>query len=552
MADSAEHDDTMLSPLAIPIFRSVWIASLFSNFGGLIQSVGASWTMTTLSQSPVLVALVQSTTTLPIMLLSLWSGAIADNLDRRLVMIVAQCFMLLVSITLALVASNGWLTPWLLLGFTFAIGCGTALNAPAWQASVGEMVPRAVLPNAVAYNSMGFNVARSVGPAIGGAIVATAGAAAAFLANALSYLGLIVVLLKWQPVRLENALPRESIGAAMGAGVRYVIMSPPLRAVMGRTALFGLGAAGVPALMPLVALHLISGGALGYGVLLGAFGIGAVMGALGSRRLRARMSSEMLVRLGALALAIGAILIGLSGSLILTGLALVVAGVGWLVTLSTFNVIVQLATPRWVVARALAIYQMMAFGGLAIGSWLVGWIAEGQGLQIALMTTAGVTLIAAATGFVRPLPDLESSNLDLLGHWREPLTALPVEARSGPVVVMIEYHIRADNEDAFLHAIAERRRIRLRDGANGWALQRDLADPTLWVERYHVPTWLDYVRHNQRRTHADAENSKTLNTLNGGDAPPTVRRFLERGPDKLLHATATDFLQPITDATGNN
>ncbi len=485
------------------------------------------------------------------MLLSLWSGAIADNLDRRLVMIFAQSFMLVISMALAVVAWNGLLTPWLLLVFTFAIGCGTALNAPAWQASVGEMVPRTVLPAAVAYNAMGFNVARSVGPAIGGGIVAIAGAAVAFLVNAISYLGLIAVLLKWRPVLPENSLPRESIGVAMRAGVRYVIMSPSLRTVMGRAALFGLGAAGVPALMPLVARHIVAGGALGYGVLLGAFGIGAVMGALGSQRLRAQFNSEMLIRFGALALGAAAIVIALSSWLVVSGLALVLAGAGWLVTLSTFNVTVQLATPRWVVARALAIYQMMAFGGMAIGSWLFGWVAEVFSIEISLMATAAVTIVGAATGLMRPLPNLESANLDPLGRWSEPQTAIPVEARSGPVVIMIEYRILAKNEDKFLHAIAERRRIRLRDGAKGWALQRDLADPEIWIERYHVPTWLDYVRHNQRRTQADAVNSQLLSALSEG-ASPRVRRLLERGPNKLRHDSHVDFLEPMTDATRTN
>lgn len=338
----------------------------------------------------------------------------------------------------------------------------------------------------------------------------------------------------------------------MRAGVRYVIMSPPLRTVMGRAALFGMGAAGVPALMPLVARHIVAGGALGYGVLLGAFGIGAVMGALGSQRLRARFSSEMLIRFGALALGAAAIVIALSSWLVLSGLALVVAGAGWLVTLSTFNVTVQLATPRWVVARALAIYQMMAFGGMAIGSWLFGWVAETFSIEGSLMATAALTIIGAAAGLIRPLPNLESANLDPLGRWREPQTAVPVEARSGPVVIMIEYRISADKEDRFLHAIAERRRIRLRDGAKGWALQRDLADPEIWIERYHVPTWLDYVRHNQRRTQADAENSGLLSALSDGETVPKVRRFLERGPNKLRYDPHVDFLEPLTDATRTN
>ncbi len=221
-----------------------------SNFGGLIQSVGASWMMTSLAASPQMIALVQASTTLPIMLLSLWAGAVADNLDRRRVMLAAQGFMLFVSIVLAVCAWAGWLSPWLLLSFTFLIGCGTAINGPAWQASVGDMVPRSVLPSAVALNSMGFNIARSVGPALGGAIVAIAGAAAAFLTNALSYIGLIAVLARWKPDYAPRLLPRETLGLAMAAGVRYVRMSPSLRTVLIRAALFGIAASAVPAMMP--------------------------------------------------------------------------------------------------------------------------------------------------------------------------------------------------------------------------------------------------------------------------------------------------------------
>ena len=280
--DIAPDSIKVASPLTVPIFRDVWVANLVSNFGGLIQSVGASWMMVSLASSPQLVALVQTSATLPIMLLSLWAGAVADNLDRRLVMLCAQSFMLIVSVTLAACAWLGVLSPWVLLGFTFLIGCGAAFNGPAWQASVGDMVPRPALPGAIALNAMGMNIARSVGPAIGGLIVAAAGAASAFLFNAVSYVGLIVVLARWRPVTPPRLLPRERLGVAMGAGLRYVAMSPNLRVVMLRAGLFGLAASAVPALMPLVARDLMGGGALTYGVLLGGFGMGAVGGALAS------------------------------------------------------------------------------------------------------------------------------------------------------------------------------------------------------------------------------------------------------------------------------
>ncbi|QNQ11159.1 MFS transporter [Sphingomonas alpina] len=554
MSGSAPDSARPVSPFSISIFREIWIANLASNFGGLIQSVGASWMMVSLATSPQFVALVQASTTLPIMLLSLWAGAVADNLDRRLVMLWAQSFMLIVSAGLAACAWFGLLSPWLLLGFTFLIGCGTAFNGPAWQASVGDMVPRPVLPGAIAFNSMGFNIARSVGPAIGGLIVAAAGAATAFFANAVSYVGLIVVLVRWRPETPPRLLPRERLGVAMGAGLRYVAMSPNLRVVMLRASLFGLAASAVPALMPLVARDLMGGGALAYGVLLGAFGVGAVGGALASGWLRHRVSTERIVLIGALGLTLGTAATAASHVMAGTIVALLLAGAGWVLALSTFNVTVQMASPRWVVARALAVYQMAAFGGMAAGSWAFGVIAENRGVTAALLAAAALQLAGALIGFRLPLPQVEELNLDPLSRWTEPETAVPIESRSGPVVVTIEYRIAQKDIVTFLRVMGERGRIRRRDGARHWTLLRDLGDPTLWVERYHVPTWLDYVRHNQRRTHADADNSAQIAALHEGPAPPVVHRMIERQTGSLPFTRAPgsrEMSGPMTDPSGS-
>lgn len=539
------------SPLAIPVFRRVWLASMASNFGGLIQSVGASWMMISLGAPPQMIALVAASVTLPIMLLALWAGAVADNLDRRKVMLAAQGFMLLVSLTLSICAWAGVLTPWLLLGFTFLIGCGVAFNGPAWQASVGEMVPRAALPQAVAYNSMGFNIARSLGPAIGGAIVAVAGAAAAFAVNAFSYLALIGVLLRWKPDLPPRLLPRERLGVAMVAGVRYVMLSPDILAVLVRAGVFGLSASAITALMPLVARDLIGGGPLTFGLLLGGFGVGAVGGALASGRLRRRWNTEQLVRAASMGIAFGATVAALSSSLLLTIPALALAGAGWVLALSSFNVSVQFAAPRWVVARALALYQMTAFGGMAIGSWACGWITDHHGVSTALLLAAAAQIVSALIGFWLPVPRLESGNLDPRGGWTEPETEVPVESRSGPIVVTIEYRIASGDIREFLRVMSERRRIRGRDGARGWSLLRDLADPELWIERYHVPTWLDYVRHNQRRTHADDANSEALRALYG-DRTPVVHRMIERQTGSLPGLrllSAREMADPMTDPT---
>lgn len=525
---SAQPTPAPPSPLHIPIFRMVWIASLASNFGSLIQSVGASWMMISLSGSATHVALVQSSTTLPIMLLALVAGAIADNMDRRIVMLAAQAFMLVISLILAICAALGLLTPWLLLAFTFLIGCGTAVNGPAWQASVGDMVPRPALPSAITLNGMGFNIARSAGPAIGGVIVAIAGAAAAFLINALSYVGLIVVLLRWRPESRPRLLPPETLGVAMNAGIRYVAMSPGLRIILWRGALFGLAAASIPALMPLVARDLVSGGPFTYGMLLGAFGVGAVAGALSSGWLRDRFTPERIVRGASLGLAAGAAVAGISHILPITIFALALAGAGWVLALSIFNASVQLGSPRWVVARALALYQMFAFGAMAIGSWAFGALAEAHGVSMALLATAALQLIGMLPGLAKPLPEMERLNLDLLERWSEPDTAIPVEARSGPIVITIEYSIGSGDVIAFLNVMNERRRIRMRDGARHWTLLRDLADERLWIERYHVPTWLDYVRHNQRRTKEDTANSECIRELHDGNWPPVIHRMIER------------------------
>ncbi|MGY1520579.1 MFS transporter [Luteimonas sp. A482] len=528
---------TALSAMRYPIFRKVWLASASSNFGGMIQSVGASWLMISIAQSERMVALVQGSIALPVMLFSLVAGAMADNFDRRKIMLGAQLFMLLVSVALSVCAWSALITPWLLLLFTFLIGCGAAFNAPAWQASVGDMVPRAELPGAVAFNSMGFNIARSVGPAIGGAIVAAAGAAAAFAVNAVSYIALIVVLARWRPPRDPRVLPPETLGVAIAAGIRYVAMSPAIRSVLVRSAVFGVGASAVMALMPLVAKDLIAGGPLSYGLLLGAFGVGAIGGAMGSAYLRDVLSTEGLVCCACIAFAVAAALAAVSAQLLLTMAALMLGGAAWVLALSTFNVTVQLSTPRWVVARALSLYQMAAFGGIATGSWLWGFVAERGDVRTALLSAAGVMIVCAALGRWLPLAKLTELNLDPLRRWQEPATAVPVQSRTGPVVVTVEYVIREEDVLEFLEAMAERRRIRRRDGARNWRVLRDLADPQVWIERYETPTWLDYIRHNSRLTHDDATIPEHLRALHQGPGAPQVRRMIER-QTSALHTVA--------------
>jgi MFS family permease len=517
-----------LAPFRHETFRNIWIASLASNFGGLIQAVGAAWMMTSISDSKNMVALVQASTALPIMLFSLVSGALADSLNRRRLMITAQAFMFLVSAMLTVFAHFDLLTPWLLLTFTFLIGCGTALNNPSWQASVGDMVPREVLPAAVSLNSMGFNITRSLGPAIGGAIVAAAGGAAAFAVNTVSYLAPITALLRWQPHVSENALPRETLGRALSAGFGYVAMSPNIVNVLFRGFIFGLAASAILALMPIVARDLVAGGPLTYGIMLGAFGVGAICGALMNTRIREVLSSEWIVRFSFTGFAASAAIAGISTDTWITALVLLVPGACWVLALSLFNTTVQLSTPRWVVGRALSFYQTATFGGIALGSWLWGSLAEGFGVSAALSISSLTMIVGALIGLRMPLPQFEALNLDPMNRFNTPALKLDLQQRSGPIVSLIDYTIADEDVSEFLTLMARRRRVRIRDGARQWALMRDLEHPEIWTETYHTATWADYVRHNQRRTQADQEIWDGIRRLHRGDDGPRVHRMIER------------------------
>lgn len=509
-------------------FRSLWIAALASNFGGLVQAVGAAWLMTSLSDSQNMVALVQGSVALPIMIFSLLAGVFADNFDRRRVMLIAQGFMFAVSIILTIMAFEGWLTPWILLAFTFLIGCGTALHNPSWQATMGDIVSREELPAAVSLNSMGFNLMRSVGPAAGGAIVAIAGVATAFAINALSYVAIIFVLFRWKAPARDTRLPREPLGSAFSAGLRYVAMSPNLLRVILRGFWFGLSAIVLLALLPVIVRETLNSTAFIYGIMLGCFGFGAVIGALLSARLRQRFNNEMIARGAFILYALSCTVLALTEYSAVAGAALLVTGACWVLALSMFNVTIQLSTPRWVVGRALALYQTGTFGGMAAGSLIWGILAEQAGPEAALLVAAILLLFGALIGLKLPLPEFSGLDLTPANRFKEPATHFDLNYRSGPVVVMVDYEIAQSDVPDFLAAMNQRRRVRIRDGAQQWALLRDLHQPDHWSESYHVPTWGEYVRHNERRTNADSSLSDRLTQLHRGEGSPVVHRMIER------------------------
>lgn len=517
-----------LAPLANRNFRELWLASQLSNLGSLIQAVGAAWAMGLMTQSHSMVALVQSSNTLPIMVFSLVSGALADSFDRRRIMLAAQVFMFAASIALTMVAWMGWLTPWTLLAFTFLIGTGSALFSPAWQAAIGDIVPREQVPGAVGLNAVGFNLARSVGPAIGGAIVAAAGAAAAFAVNAASYVAFIIGILRLQAPPRDPGLPREGVAPAIGSGFRYMVMSPALIRVMARAALFGLGASSILALLPVYTRDTLRGSAFAYGVFLGCFGVGAIGGALMNHRMRAALRNERVVELGFAGFALSAAVLARLPVLWAVVPALVLAGACWVLALSLFNTTVQLSTPRWVLGRALAFYQMAAFGGLAGGAWLWGWVADQATIATALGLSAAVLVAGGLAGWVLRVSDFGEVDLTPLGLITAAEPRIDLRARSGPIFVMVDYEIAQDDVPEFLRLMQERRRIRIRDGARRWSLLRDLERPELWSEKYYVPTWVDYARHLARRTRADDATHQAIRALHRGAEPPKVTRKIER------------------------
>lgn len=529
-----------LEPLRSPLFARLWAATLVSNFGTLIQSVGAAWLMTQLVRSSDMVAFVQAATALPVMLLSIPAGALADIADRRLVMLAALLLLALFGCLLTVFGFLHALTPWGLLLLTFLLGCASALYGPAWQASVGEQVPVRLLPAAVALNSLNFNVARTLGPAIGGMIVAGFGASGAFLVNVCSCIGLYCVLLCWKRPLLPMALPPESIGSAIATGLRYVRLSGRIRVVIERAALFGFGAGGVWATLPLIARDLLGGGPLVYGTLLGGFGAGAVVAALASTHLRRRYGHHRVATTATVAFASGALLAGSSHLLALTLGAVALCGGSWVLSFSTFNVVVQLSSPRWVVGRALAIYQTSAFGGAALGAAAFGIGTERYGLTASLSVSAAVLLVSAV---------LVGRYRVITVHGEDELGPLPVVAagtpgrdvpqEAGPIVVTVEYRVLAENVEAFLRAAHELGRTRQRDGARRWSLMQDLDEPTRFVERYQALTWLDHLRQWQRATLADQSVRERVLALHDGPLPPQVRHLWAREPDSESLPTAS-------------
>lgn len=515
------------TPLRHGLFRRIWTASLFSNFGQLIQGVGAAWAMTQLTGRADQVALVQTATFAPLMLLSLIAGAVADSYDRRKVALTALSIALLGALTISAVTAAGMLTPAWILVACFVVGTGMALFGPAWQSSVAEQVPARELPQAIALNSISYNIARSFGPAIGGVLVAFAGVLAAFVFNALAYVPLLIVMFFWRRAPEISRLPPEALGRAVISGARYVVHSPPIRSVLIRTLLLSLTGAATQALMPLVAHDLLKGGAGLYGLLLGCFGIGAVAGALSLSRIKERLSDERAVALGSLLMGLAMVGIGLSRHAWLTGMLLSCTGGAWMVSVALCSINVQMSSPRWVTGRALAACATAISAGAALGGWGWGHVAAERGTAFALVAAGCAAIVTIAGRLWWRMPVIEEQR-DREEPLSEPETNLELNGRSGPIAVSIDYRVPVQQARDFYRAMLELEPIRHRTGGYNWSLARDIGDPELWVERYHTPTWHDYLRQRSRLTAADSETWQRAIDFHIGEQPISVRRKLER------------------------
>ena len=514
-------------PLSSPVFRALWIATIVSNIGTWMHDVGAGWLMTSLSPSPLLVALVQTATTLPMFLLALPAGALADIVDRRKLLLAAQLLGVLAAFLLAIVTLQHRVTPEVLLAATFVLGIAAALSAPVFQAIVPELVDKHALPDAIALNSLGVNISRAIGPALGGVIVALAGTPAVFALNALSVLAVLAVLFTWKRPRAVHKLPPEHFFAAMKAGYRYTRHSPAMRLVLIRAVGFFLFGSALWAMLPLIARRGLGLDAAGYGALLGCMGAGAVVGAILLKRLRRRVPANTISIGATVLIAMSTFALAFATNAWIAGSVMFAAGLAWIGMLTSLNLAAQLASPGWVKARALAVYLLAMQGGMTGGSILWGSLASSTSVATALVVAAAGQTVALVLALRWRLPQDSATDLASSNHWAEPVvSARPAEDR-GPVLIEIEYRIDPARLAEFVSALRRFRAERYRDGAMRWDVWEDVAEPGRVIESFVVESWVEHQRQHARVTRADQLDQQTLHAFHRGDQPPAVRHLLK-------------------------
>ena len=497
---------SLWQPLRTPTFRNLLFASVASDIGAFMQSMGAAWLMVSLHAGPMYVALTQTASALPFFVFALPAGAIGDIVDRRKLILYTETWMVAVALVLAVVTLKGSVSPLPLLVLTFALSAGDAFETPSWRAVLPELVTKEDLPAASALNGIEFNLARAVGPGLAGLVIAAAGVGAAFLLNTVSFIGVIFVVARWKRAIPERTTPPETVTGATIAAIRYVRYSPAIRTLLARSGLVMFFASGLLALLPSLAL-IIKNSPTAYGLLLGCFGLGAVVGALVMQRARARWSTEAVVTAGVAIFGLATLAVSTSRSLPALSGVMLVAGSAWIVFLSLFNVLVLNHAPDWVRARVLAIFTLVFQGAVAAGSAAWGAIATRFGVAPALVYAGAGTLAMTALVLFLRLPDT-TVDLTSWNHWRLPATqnvALPTENDFGPVLVTIEYQVPSKEAAEFLKAVRLHRRIRRRDGARRWGIFRDMENADRYVETFTVASWAEHLRQHARLTRADRE-----------------------------------------------
>jgi MFS family permease len=506
-------------------FAAMWSAQFVSNIGSWMQTVGAQWLMLTLTGSATYVALVQTASSLPVVVFAVLAGAAGDLVDRRHLLLVSQALMLLAAAALGALALAGLVTPWVLLALVFAVGSGSALTAPTWQVLQPELVPPDERQQAISFGSVNQNLARAVGPAIGGIVLAATSAGTVFLINAASFLVVIAVIWRWRSIRTTQTLPREHVGEAIRAGGRYVAASPVLQVILLRAFLFIFFAASIWALLPLVAqrqLHLGSGG---YGALLGSVGIGAVAGAAVLPRLRTRLTAGGMLTAGSLGLAVVALTLAYVHVTAVVAVALVVGGLAWILALSTLNSLYQLTLPGWVKARGMSFYLIVFQGGNAVGSAVLGIAAEHVGLSPTLLVAAVALALGPLAGLRYRFQPIPPKDLLPAGDWPAPRLA-PDDEPKGPMLVTVDYRPQDGLEGELLAALRDARFSRRRTGASSSRVWQDAADPGLIEEQFVVASWEEHLRQGERVSRRDQQRLDKIRAMTKPDQPPKVTHWV--------------------------
>lgn len=527
MSPIEKRPSSTWSPLYKPFFRSLWLANVVSLVGTWMRDVGVSWLMTSLTPSAFIVAIVQTAAMLPFFLLALPAGALADIIDRRRLLLFSQSWMFGAAFLLGLTTVVGWTTPWILLTFTFLLSVGAALNAPVWQAVIPELVPREELPAAITLGSVGFNIARVAGPALGGFLVGTIGAGATFLLTAASFWGVLVVLKRWKREAHESALPAERLMGAMRVGMRYVRNAPKVQAALIHMGVFSFFSSALWAFLPILARTYAGLSAVGFGSLLGFFGAGGLLGATILPRMRRTVHLNVLTLGITFTFAAVCLVLSKARSFPLLALVMAVAGVAWMILLSVLSTVVQAVSPAWVRGRTVSVYMLVFFGGFAGGSALWGAVATWTGIPLAFVVAAGCLIVGGIVTY--PFTLSEGEDLDLRpseGWGRTTHIAEGLDLEEKPILVIVEYEVRPDDGLAFMTAMAPLKSIRLRDGAMRWNLFHDVSDAGSYVESFIVESWVEHLRQHERLTVSDKEILDRVLAFHSGDHGPRVRHFV--------------------------